>query len=335
MTGAITIKDLAGPGAWWCAGCGDAGVATALKREVLHLVNDLGVPIENIVLVSGIGCSSKTPEEFHLNSIHTQHGELVAVAIGLALARPDLTIMGIGGDGDGYGIGMSRFVHATLRNLNFVYIVDNNQVYGLTKGQASQTAHLGLRTISTPEGSRFRTLEPLELALVNGAAYVARGVSWTPNPLAVMIDNAINTRGFALLDVFSPCVTYHREPDFPRGGNARLLVDWYKQNYTIDVNEVYRRTLLAKGGALTDEEIDGMIVPDYDPGEPDARIKALDLIQKARALNKYVVGELLRDNSWPTMQDNLGVSPDRPVGLVDICDPRRKEDCAKLLAKFN
>ncbi|HXG35715.1 MAG TPA: thiamine pyrophosphate-dependent enzyme, partial [Dehalococcoidia bacterium] len=200
----VTKREItAGTGAWWCAGCGDFGVTAAHADELVRLVNEAGVPLENIVIVTGIGCSSKEPDMLHVNSYHLQHGRSLPVAMGIIAANPGLVVLDFGGDGDGYAIGMQHFVHAIRRNPNITYIVMNNQVYGLTKGQASPTAHKGLVTGSTPTGMKDRNVNPLMLGLSVGAAFVARGVSWRKKELQDLIGKAIATRGFSLLDVFS------------------------------------------------------------------------------------------------------------------------------------
>ena len=143
------------------------------------VVNELDIPLENVFALSGIGCSSKEPEMLQVNAYQGQHGRSLPVAIGLAIANPGLKVVDFGGDGDTYAIGMEHFMHSFIRNVNMTLIIMNNQVYGLTKGQASPTAHTGLKTGSTPEGKKGRPVNPLRLAIAAGAAFVGRGVSWT------------------------------------------------------------------------------------------------------------------------------------------------------------
>src|SRR5712691_2280930 len=236
ITREIPLKraEITGEGAWWCLGCGDFGVNSAIQQVIMSLVNDVGVQLESIFALSGIGCSSKEPEMLRVNSYQRQHGRSLPVAIGVAIANPGLKVIDFGGDGDSYAIGMEHFMHSIIKNVNVTLVIMNNQVYGLTKGQASPTAHKGLNTISTPEGKKGRSVNPLRLAIAAGAAFVARGVSWERNELAALLTKAINTRGFSLVDVFSPCVTYHREPGF-RGPGP--IVDWYKGNYVLDIKD--------------------------------------------------------------------------------------------------
>ena len=310
---AIPIKraDITGEGAWWCSGCGDFGVHAAAQQAVLSLVNDLGVPLENIFTFSGIGCSSKELEMMRLNSYHGQHGRSLPVAIGLAIANPSLKVVDFGGDGDTYAIGMEHFMHAIVRNVNMTLVIMNNQVYGLTKGQASPTAHTGLRTPSTPTGKAGRSVNPLRLAIAGGAAFVARGVSWQKNELADLLQQAIDTRGFSLLDVFSPCVTYHREPGF-RGSGP--IVDWYRQNYVLDIKDAWQEM---RDQVFTDEE-KAQLSLEYDPTSPEAALNGMRLISEAAKHGREVTGLLLKDASQPSMAENLGVSADNPPVLANI-----------------
>jgi len=308
---ALTQAEISGPGAWWCSGCGDYGVTAAFKQVLLTLVNEMGIPLERVFVLSGIGCSSKEPEMLRINAYHGQHGRSIPVAIGLAMANPGLVVVDFGGDGDTYAIGMEHFVHACIRNVDMTLIVMNNQVYALTKGQASPTAHIGLQTSSTPEGKKVRPVNPLRLAIAAGAAFVARGVSWQKNELADLIRQAITTKGFSLVDVFSPCVTYHREPGF-RGSGA--IVDWYRQNYVLDIKEAWRKM---RDQVFTEAER-ALLPAEYDPRSPGAALHALRLIEEAAKIGREVTGLLLIDESAPTMAENLGLSAERAPTLADI-----------------
>jgi len=190
----------------WCPGCGDYGVLNALFKAM----SQLNIDPDKTVLVSGIGCSSRLPGFVVTYGFHGVHGRILPVATGIKLARPDLTVIGVGGDGDGYSIGMGHFPHAARRNIDITYIVMNNQIYGLTKGQTSPTSSHGFVTKTTPFGNVEGTLNPLQIAIVSGATFVARGYSSMPNQLARIIAEAIKHPGFALVDVFSPCVTFNK-----------------------------------------------------------------------------------------------------------------------------
>ena len=307
----ITRADITGESAWWCLGCGDFGVHSAVQQVIMSLVNDGGVPLENMFALSGIGCSSKEPDMLRVNAYQGQHGRSLPVAIGVAIANPGLKVLDFGGDGDTYAIGMEHFMHSIIRNVNVTLIIMNNQVYGLTKGQASPTAHLGLRTASTPDGKKGRSVNPLKLAIAGGAAFVARGVSWQRNELVDIILKGVNTNGFSLVDVFSPCVTWHREPGV-RGSGP--IFDWYRENYVMDIKAAWDSM---RDQIFTPEER-ATLPAAYDPTSPEAAINGLRLIQEAGKLGREVTGILLHDDSQPSMAENLGVSPDRAPVFADI-----------------
>ncbi|MGC8672335.1 MAG: 2-oxoacid:ferredoxin oxidoreductase subunit beta [Thermoplasmata archaeon] len=200
----------------WCPGCGDYGVLTALKRAAANLELD---PSRTVV-VTGIGCSSKINSYFYSYGLHTLHGRAAAVAEGIKLANPELEVIVAGGDGDAYAIGTEHFVHLARRNLDIAYIVMDNQIYGLTKGQVSPTSDEGFVTITTPYGSPEKPVNGPLLALSAGATYVARGFSGDIVQLAKLIEEGIKHKGFALIDVLSPCVTWNKVNTY----------DWYKQH---------------------------------------------------------------------------------------------------------
>ena len=195
----------------WCPGCGDFGVLTSLQKACASLE----LNPKDVLVVSGIGCSSNLPGFFGSYGMHTLHGRSVAVAQGAKFGNPDLTVIVTGGDGDGYGIGIGHFIHAMRRNINITYIVMNNQVYGLTTGQCSPTTELHIQTKSTPEGSIEVPINPIHLALVSGATFVARGFSGAQDQLADIMTKAIKHKGFSLVDIFSPCVTYNKKNTYP------------------------------------------------------------------------------------------------------------------------
>jgi 2-oxoglutarate ferredoxin oxidoreductase subunit beta len=190
----------------WCPGCGDYGVLNALQMAC----SALGIERRNMVIVSGIGCSSDLPHFMSVYGIHTLHGRAMLVAQGIKLANKNLTVVVTGGDGDGYGIGAGHLVHALRRNIDLLYIVMDNQIYGLTTGQASPTSAHGVKTKSTPMGNAENALNPLAIALAGGATFVARGFSGDPIQLADLFRRGIEHRGIALVDVFSPCVTWNK-----------------------------------------------------------------------------------------------------------------------------
>ena len=195
----------------WCPGCGDFGVLKSLKEAIV----ELGIPPHRVLVVSGIGCSSNLPGFIHAYGVHSLHGRALPVATGAALANHDLHVVAVGGDGDGYGIGMAHFIHAMRRNLNLTYIVMDNEIYGLTTGQASPTTSEGHKTKSTPRGNVEKPVQPLALALATGATYVARGFSGEQKQLTKLVAGGIAHKGFSLIDVFSPCVTFNKINTYP------------------------------------------------------------------------------------------------------------------------
>jgi 2-oxoglutarate/2-oxoacid ferredoxin oxidoreductase subunit beta len=190
----------------WCPGCGDYGVLNALQGALARL------KIENkdVVVVSGIGCSSELPHFIRSYGLHTLHGRGVAVAQGVKLANHKLTVVSVGGDGDGYGIGVGHLIHALRRNIDMTAIVMDNQIYGLTTGQTSPTSMKGVKTKSTPLGNVENALNPLAVALAAGASFLARGFSGDGAHLTDIFAAALSHRGFSLVDVFSPCVTFNK-----------------------------------------------------------------------------------------------------------------------------
>ncbi|MCH8974945.1 MAG: 2-oxoacid:ferredoxin oxidoreductase subunit beta [Chloroflexi bacterium] len=189
----------------WCAGCGDFGVLNSLQRACA----ELGLRPHQILTVSGIGCSSNMPGYVNAYGMHTLHGRSLAVATGAKLGNHELTVIATGGDGDGYGIGGNHFTHTARRNVDLTYMVMNNQIYGLTTGQISPTSSVGMKTKSTPFGSVEYPINPLTSAIMNGATFVARGFSGDIKHLTDLMKKAITHRGFSLLDIFSPCVTFN------------------------------------------------------------------------------------------------------------------------------
>ncbi len=203
----LTRKDFAGrERPTWCPGCGNYGILTAVQMALAKH----NIAPHEILIVTGIGCGSKLPHYMRVNGFHTLHGRPVAVATGARLANHGLRVMVVHGDGDGYAEGLSHFVHAARRNINLVDLVQDNRIYGLTRGQYSPTSEQGKRTPSSPEGSIDRPVNPLALALTAGATFVARGYAGDPKHLAWLIGEALEHPGYALLDVLQPCVVWNR-----------------------------------------------------------------------------------------------------------------------------
>jgi 2-oxoglutarate/2-oxoacid ferredoxin oxidoreductase subunit beta len=190
----------------WCPGCGDFSVVAAVEMALKRLK----IPSHNVVIVSGIGCSSNLPHFLSSYGFHGIHGRAIPLAEGIRWANHGLTVIATGGDGDGFGIGAGHFIHAMRRNVKLTYVTMDNQIYGLTTGQASPTSTLGHKTKSTPTGVIENPIEPISLALASGATYVARGFSGDVKHLADLVANGIQHKGFAFVDVMSPCITYNK-----------------------------------------------------------------------------------------------------------------------------
>ena len=195
----------------WCPGCGDFGVLNSIQRACA----ELGLRPHEILAVSGIGCSSNLPGYFNSYGMHTLHGRSLAFATGAKMANHNLNVIATGGDGDGYGIGGNHFTHTAPRNVDLTYVVMNNQIYGLTTGQVSPTSRDGMKTKSTPFGSVEMPINPITTAIMNGATYVARGYSGDVRHLTELIKGGIQHKGFALIDIFSPCVTFNNDNGHP------------------------------------------------------------------------------------------------------------------------
>jgi len=194
----------------WCPGCGDYHVLMAVTRGLA----EHGVPPENVAVVSGIGCSSRIPAYTNCYGFHGVHGRSLALATGLKLARPDLSVLVMSGDGDGFSIGGNHFLHACRRNVDITYVVMDNQVYGMTKGQPSPTtAPDWAESALAPSGTGMRPFHPLVIALASGANFVARAFSGHPNETAKIIVEAVRHPGFSFVEVLSPCVTYRPDQE--------------------------------------------------------------------------------------------------------------------------
>ena len=213
-----TLVELNEPGHTnqWCPGCGDFGILFAIKKAIVTL----GINPANVVVVSGIGCSSKLPHYIKTFGVESLHGRALPVATGVKLANKDLHVIVVGGDGDGYGIGIGHLMHAMRRNINLTYIVHNNETYGLTKGQTSPTAAKGTKSVSTPNGSIETAVNPIALALTGGATYVAKGFAGDIEGLSNLITKGMTHSGFAIIDVAQPCVSY----------NPKMSYQWLQEN---------------------------------------------------------------------------------------------------------
>ncbi|MFD0711352.1 2-oxoacid:ferredoxin oxidoreductase subunit beta [Paenibacillus sp. GCM10027626] len=200
----------------WCPGCGDFSIQAAIQRAAANS----GLEPEGLAVISGIGCSGRISGYINAYGLHGIHGRALPIAQGVKLANRELTVIASGGDGDGFAIGMGHTVHAIRRNLDITYIVMDNQIYGLTKGQTSPRSAEGFKTKSTPEGSIESTLSPLEIAMSAGATFVAQSFSSDLKQLTALIEAGLKHKGFSLINVFSPCVTFNKVNTY----------DWFKEN---------------------------------------------------------------------------------------------------------
>ena len=268
----------------WCPGCGDFGIMTALQMALA----ELGLKPHQIVLVSGIGCSGKEAHNVKAYGVHTLHGRTLPFAMGIKVANPELEVIAIGGDGDGLGIGAGHFVNAGRRNLDFTYIIHNNAVYGLTKGQASPTLRLGLKTKSLPKPNINEAINPITLALAAGYTFVARSYAYDVKHLKETIKQAVQHNGTAFIDCLQPCPTYN---DI----NTRA---WYSGEDRLDPTTGKPQSRLYK----LDET-------DYDPvvrswnEDFDKRTKAMD---KAREWGDRIpIGIFYKNELEPTFSERL------------------------------
>lgn len=213
----------------WCPGCGDFSVQAAIQRAAANV----GIEPHELAVVSGIGCSGRISGYINSYGFHGIHGRALPIAQGLKMANRDLHVIASGGDGDGFAIGMGHTVHSIRRNIDLTYVVMDNQIYGLTKGQTSPRSAAGFKTKSTPGGAIEPSLKPMEMALSAGATFVAQGFSSDIKELTAIIEAGIQHKGFAFINVFSPCVTYNKINTY----------DWFKENLVkLSEREDYDKT---------------------------------------------------------------------------------------------
>ena len=222
----------------WCPGCGDFSVLLSITKALA----ELGLKSEEVAVVSGIGCSSRIPAYTNCYGFHGVHGRGLALATGLKVARPDLTVLAAGGDGDGFSIGGNHFLHACRRNVDLTYIVMDNRVYGMTKGQPSPTTEPDWDSALAPGGTGISPFHPLVIALAAGANFIARGFSGDPNGTAKLITDAIRHPGFSFVELLSPCVTFR--PDQRQWKDA---VHAASVDPTDDVGRAARRLMTDDG----------------------------------------------------------------------------------------
>jgi 2-oxoglutarate ferredoxin oxidoreductase subunit beta len=189
----------------WCPGCGDFGTMNGMMKALAETGNDP----DNTFVVAGIGCSGKIGTYMHSYALHGVHGRALPVGAGVKMANPELEVMVAGGDGDGYSIGAGHFIHTVRRNVDMSYVVMDNRIYGLTKGQASPTSREDFETSTSPDGTNMAPVNPLALALASGATFIAQSFSSDSQRHTELVREAIEHDGFGLVNVYSPCVTFN------------------------------------------------------------------------------------------------------------------------------
>ncbi|ELK4603445.1 2-oxoacid:ferredoxin oxidoreductase subunit beta [Staphylococcus pseudintermedius] len=249
----------------WCPGCGDFSVQTAIQKAAANV----GLEPDEVALITGIGCSGRLSGYVNSYGVHSIHGRALPLAQGVKMANRDLTVIASGGDGDGYAIGMGHTIHALRRNMNITYIVMDNQIYGLTKGQTSPSSAPGFVTKTTPKGNIEQNVAPLELALSSGATFVAQGFSSDIKALTKIIEDAINHDGFSFVNVFSPCVTYNKINTY----------DWFKENLTA-IDDIENYDVSNKQAALQtviehDSLVKGIVYQDTTTPSYESQIDGL------------------------------------------------------------
>ncbi|EGQ4425490.1 2-oxoacid:ferredoxin oxidoreductase subunit beta [Staphylococcus pseudintermedius] len=249
----------------WCPGCGDFSVQAAIQKAAANV----GLEPDEVALITGIGCSGRLSGYVNSYGVHSIHGRALPLAQGVKMANRDLTVIASGGDGDGYAIGMGHTIHALRRNMNITYIVMDNQIYGLTKGQTSPSSAPGFVTKTTPKGNIEQNVAPLELALSSGATFVAQGFSSDIKALTKIIEDAINHDGFSFVNVFSPCVTYNKINTY----------DWFKENLTA-IDDIENYDVRNKQAALQtviehDSLVKGIVYQDTTTPSYESQIDGL------------------------------------------------------------
>ncbi len=237
----------------WCAGCGDGIVLKAILRAI----NDLGWEKDNIAMVSGIGCSSRTPGYVDFNTLHTTHGRAIPFATGLKMARPDLNVIVVTGDGDATAIGGNHLIHAARRNINLNVVLYNNNIYGMTGGQVSPTTPIGDFATTAPFGGIENTFNISELTIAAGASYVARCTAYHANILMKLLEKGFRKNGFSLVEVMSPCPTAYGKIN-KKGSPMDMIINQKHQAVRIEQakkmspEELQNRVVI---GTLMDREL--------------------------------------------------------------------------------
>ncbi len=311
----LTVRDYEGGMSTLCAGCGHDSITGAIMQAVF----ELSIPPHRLAKLSGIGCSSKTPAYFARDShgFNTVHGRMPSVASGANAANPDLCYIGVSGDGDTLSIGLGQFLHAVRRNLNMLYLIENNGVYGLTKGQFSASADVG-STAKKGETNQQPPIDPALTLLSVGGTFIARSFSGDRQQLVTLIKAGIRHRGFAMIDVISPCVTFNDHEGSTKSYQftRKHSVPATYTDFVPHAEEI--RAEYQPGSALPVELHDGSRIllrkadGAYDPTD---RAAAFDYIQKHQQAGEVVTGLLYIDESRPEMHE-LANTPAVPLNSL-------------------
>jgi 2-oxoglutarate ferredoxin oxidoreductase subunit beta len=305
----LSIRDYEGGMSTLCAGCGHDSVTAAIVQAFF----ELDIPPHRVAKMSGIGCSSKTPAYF-LSASHgfnSVHGRMPSIATGAGAANRDLYLIGISGDGDSLSIGLGQFAHAMRRNIDMLYIIENNGVYGLTKGQFSASADVGSQA-KKGEVNRQQPIDPVQMAVAQGASFVARSFSGDKEQLVQLIKAGIKHRGFALVDVLSPCVTFN-DHEASTKSYAYAREHFHPVVHTDFVPPAEEiKIAYDQGEVMPIEMHDGSrlllrkVSKDYNP---DSRGEALDYLRRHQRLGEVVTGLLYVDQGEPDMHTAMSTTP--------------------------
>lgn len=270
----------------WCPGCGNFGILSAITDALVGL----GIAPHQLLIVSGIGQAAKTPHFLQCNIFHGLHGRALPVATGAKIANHELTIIVNSGDGDCYGEGGNHFIHSVRRNIDILLLVHNNMVYGLTKGQASPTSNLGMTTQLQPHGVIMEPFNPLTVALSLGAGFVARGFSGNEEHLSRLIREGIKHRGFSLIDILQPCVSFNRintfswfkkrvydlfETDHDQANYEKALELSREYDEKIPIGILYKKEKPTFTDRIGNLDKGPLISRSYDPGRLDSLLSSL------------------------------------------------------------
>jgi len=264
----------------WCPGCGDYGVLNA----VLKAFADMKVNIDETVLVSGIGCSSRFPYFVKTYGMHTAHGRVLPVAAGVKMARPDMRVIAFGGDGDGFSIGGGHVPHVARKNTDITYILMDNSIYGLTKGQVSPTSETGMVTVTTPYGAPDNPVNPLAFCLTYGATYVAQGYSSKSKQVQDLVAGALAHKGFSFVNIISPCPTFNKINTFDSYKDA--LEDVPEDHDVTDLNAALAIALRSKVGKTPI----GLL---YKKEQPTLLDRLTDIRKKAKGDDNYDLNKII------------------------------------------